>query len=136
MFGLAMLRPLVLLAVMATALSFWGGTAHAWRMVCEAEATVEEISPPADDDRAAVPLMPIRADVCIAGASDDPSCWPSERLPVRGGHLFFGSSQLFGILASITLPAGPSPGRLLDTASILPLAEGHERRLERPPRVV
>lgn len=135
-----MLRPLTLLAVMAiaaTAVGLWGGTAYAWRMVCEAETSVatDDTSPRLDDERPA-PVLPFGHDVCIAGVSDDPACWPTDRLPARGGHIHLGSSQSFMAVPTVPLPRGPSAGLFRDPAATMALDDGHQRRLERPPRAV
>jgi len=94
---------------------------------------LDEAPPPV---AVAVNVIPWGHDVCLLGASDDPSCWPDERLPVRGGHIFFGSSPSFTAVSGASAPDAPSARLYSQRNTILPLSAGHHRRLERPPRAV
>jgi hypothetical protein len=139
-----MLRPQLIAIVVLVAL--WGGTAHAWRMVCEADpaatpvsvaATGDDVSPRVEElAPPPLPVAPVGHDVCILGSSGDASCWPDERLPVQSGHLFFASFQSFTVASGAPPPGAPSARLYRHRSESSPLSSGHERRLERPPRAV
>jgi hypothetical protein len=125
-------RSLVALTVfLVTAL---GGTAEARRLVCEREPelSVLDTAARAEDDSA--PRIPIEHSVCVAGMSGDPSCWDHQALPEPGRGLLLGFSEGFLHGSRAPFLAPPCPRSLRIAAATRPLAEGHARRLERPPR--
>ncbi len=118
-------------ALVVTALA--GGTAEARRLVCEREPEASLLDTArADDDSA--PRLPIEHSVCVAGLSGDPSCWDHQAVPQPGRGLLLSFSDLYVKGSRAPVLAAPSPKLLRDEEAARPLAEGHERRLERPPR--
>jgi hypothetical protein len=110
-----------------------GGTAEARRLVCEREPDVSLLDTARVDDDSA-PRLPIEHSVCVAGISGDPSCWDHEALPQPGRGLLLSFSDVYVKGSRSPLLAPPSPKLLRDEEAARPLAEGHARRLERPPR--
>ena len=123
---------LVLTALVVTAYS---GAAEARRLVCEREPELSLLDSVARIEDDSAPRLPVEHSVCVAGASGDPSCWDHQALPQPGRGLLLGFSELFVHGSRTPFLAPPSPSRLRDDTASRPLAEGHERRLERPPRV-
>lgn len=127
-----MLRPLhVLPLLVVTVLA--GGTAEARRLVCEREPEASLLDTARLDDDSA-PRLPIDHSVCVAGIGGDSSCWDHQALPEPGRGLLLGFSDLYVHGSRTPFLAPPSPRLLRAEASARPLAEGHGRRLERPPR--
>lgn len=125
-------------ALVVTALG--GGTAEARRLLCEREPEVSFLDTAVRTDAAARldddsgTRQPVEHSVCVAGIGGDPSCWDHEALPQPGRGLLLAFSDLFVHGARMPSLAPPIPRLLRDEAASRPLAEGHERRLERPPR--
>jgi len=121
-------------ALAALAVTALGGTAEARRSVCEKEPDVSVLDAAARIDDDAGPRLPVEHGTCVAGMGDDASCWDHQALPPLGRGLLLGFSVSFvhGVRAPFLAP--PSVRRLRDESATRPLAEGHQRRLERPPR--
>jgi len=125
-----------LLATIALVVTAVGGTAEARRLVCEREPELTLLDSVARLDDDSAPRVPVEHAVCVAGISGDPSCWEHQAVPEPGRGLLLAFSDLFVFVQGARMPflAPPIPRLPRDAAASRPLAEGHERRLERPPR--
>jgi hypothetical protein len=117
---------LVAAAVLLAAL---GGVAHARPKLCELD---ELMTPaPAEDE---APPPPLEHRQCQPGMGADAGCWPDDepllpgpRVPLRfEASLLLANSGRPPVIAPVRLPSPPE--------SSLLLADGHYRRVERPPR--
>ena len=74
------------------------------------------------------------ARLCMAGATDDPSCRPFMPLVPSGPGPSLFSSELFTLARAASLPPPSTELVFRDREPRLALAPGPKSRLERPPR--
>jgi hypothetical protein len=136
-----MFRVFTLLVVCAVVLCAAAADASARRAAaCDEDDAPMSIVP----DFVRTPLVELRAApdeprppearVCVAGATDDPSCRPHSSLPppARSALSLFSETYLLG--PAPTLPRADCHRVPLPTEARFTLAPGFVPRLERPPR--
>jgi hypothetical protein len=125
-------RAVWVLCVVAATVAATGGVARAHTKVCE----VEELMTPAPPDEDAPAPLPLDRHQCGVAGHDDAGCWPDDAAPMPGPRvpLRFDAGLLLCAAHAALAPTMARQPRV--HADERPLAEGHGRRIDRPPRSI